>query len=151
MTGTVDSLNRGDSGPVDMTRMGVDVASSFRNILRSEPTLATAIAAQRTLTLVLEKCSAVTLVELIKLLKEASNEMKSSVDCSVSSVVSGCELFLRFITLASRLEEGTFEEIRSVMLTKGRHFLEKMMTARARIAKLGANNISDGAVSIIVQ
>ena len=150
MTGTADSLNRSDSGPADMARMGVDVASSFQIILRSEPTLATAIAAQRTLTLVLEKCSAVTLVELIKLLKEASNEM-SSVDCSVSSVVSGCELFLRFITLASKLEEGTFEEIRSVMLTKGRHFLEKMMTARARIAKLGANNISDGAVSIIVQ
>merc|ERR1719412_284581 len=98
---------------------------------------------------VLEKCSAVTLVELIKLLKEASNEMKSSVDCSVSSVVSGCELFLRFITLASRLEEGTFEEIRSVMLTKGRHFLEKMMTARARIAKLGANNISDGSKVLV--
>ena len=104
MTGTADSLNRSDSGPADMARMGVDIASSFQNILRSEPTLATAIAAQRTLTLVLEKCSAVTLVELIKLLKEASNEMKSSVDCSVSSVVSGCELFLRFITLASQLE-----------------------------------------------
>ena len=129
--------------------MGIDVASYFENILRTEQTLATAIAAQRTLTMVLEKCSARTLQELVKLLQEASNEMKS-VDCSVSSVVSGCELFLRFITLASKLEEGTFEEIRAVMLTKGMHFLEKMMSARNKIAKLGANNISDGSVSLIL-
>merc|ERR1719414_892134 len=98
--------------------------------------------------MVLEKCSARTLQELVKLLKEASNEMKT-VDCSVSSVVSGCELFLRFITLASKLEEGTFEEIRSVMLTKGMHFLEKMMSARNKIARLGANNISDGSKVLV--
>ena len=126
--------------------MGIDVASYFENILKTERTLATAIAAQRTLTMVLEKCTARTLQELVKLLQEASNEMKT-VDCSVSSVVSGCELFLRFITLASKLEEGTFEEIRSVMLTKGMHFLEKMMSARSKIARLGASNISDGSVS----
>ena len=143
MTGGSEMLNRSDSTPFNM---GIDVASSFERILRTESTLATAIVAQRTLTLVLEKCSARTLQELVKLLKEASNVMKN-VDCSVSSVVSGCELFLRFITLASKLEEGTFEEIRSVMLTKGMNFLEKMMTARNKIARLGANNISDGSVS----
>ena len=147
MTGSSELLGRTDS---TASNMGVDVASSFENILRTETSLATAIAAQRTLTLVLEKCSARTLQELVKLLKDASDEMKSKVDCSVSSVVSGCELFLRFITLASKLEEGTFEEIRSVMLTKGRHFLEKMMTARSKIAKLGANNISDGSVRLYI-
>ena len=147
MKGESKVLNRTESSTSHFN-MGIDVASSFENILRNERTLATAIAAQRTLTLVLEKCSARTLQELVKLLKEASNEMKT-VDCSVSSVVSGCELFLRFITLASKLEEGTFEEIRSVMLTKGMHFLEKMMSARNKIARLGANNISDGSVSTI--
>ena len=139
-------LNSMHFSPSDM---GIDVASSFENIIRNESNLATAIAAQRTLTLVLEKCSARTLQELVKLLKQASDQMKN-VDCSISSVVSGCELFLRFITLASKLEEGTFEEIRSVMLTKGRHFLEKMMMARSKIARLGANNISDGSVSIFM-
>jgi len=128
--------------------MGIDVASSFETIIRNESNLATAIAAQRILILVLEKCSARTLQELVKLLKQASDQMKN-VDCSVSSVVSGCELFLRFITLASKLEEGTFEEIRSVMLTKGRHFLEKMMMARSKIARLGANNISDGSKVLV--
>ena len=98
-------LNSMHFSPSDM---GIDVASSFENIIRNESNLATAIAAQRTLILVLEKCSARTLQELVKLLKQASDQMKN-VDCSISSVVSGCELFLRFITLASKLEEGTFE------------------------------------------
>jgi hypothetical protein len=43
----------------------------------------------------------------VKLLKAATQMMKSDVDCSVSSVTSGCALFLQFITLqSSKLEEG---------------------------------------------
>ena len=84
---------------------GVDVPATFEHLLKSEPELATAVAAIKTLILVLEKCSAKTLQELIKLLKEATDQMKREVDCSACSVTSGCELFLRFITLAARLEE----------------------------------------------
>ena len=84
---------------------GVDVPTTFEHLLKSEPELATAVAAIKTLILVLERCSAKTLQELIKLLKEATEQMKTEVDCSACSVTSGCELFLRFITLAARLEE----------------------------------------------
>ena len=83
--------------------------------------------------------------ELIKLLKEAVDQMKKEVDCSACSVQSGCELFLRFITLAAKLEEETFEAMRSKMLEKGNVFLEKMMTARGKIAKKGAERLPDGA------
>ena len=85
--------------------LGVDVPSNFEHLLKSEPDLATAVAAIKTLIMVLEKCSATTLQELIVILKEAINQMKKEVDCSTCSVNSGCELFLRFITLASKLEE----------------------------------------------
>ncbi len=37
--------------------------------------------------------------------------------------------------------------MRSVMLTKGQHFLQKVMTAREKIAALGAKHLKDGAVS----
>lgn len=127
-----------------MSEAGVDVPEKFREILRCSPGLATAIAAIKTLMVVLETCTAETLQELIELLKWSTLEMKSKVDCSVSSVVSGSELFLRFITLASRLEEGTFEEIRAKMLTKGKNFLETKMQSRSKIAKLGAQHINDG-------
>jgi len=127
-----------------MSEAGVDVPDKFREILRCSSGLATAIAAIKTLMVVLEKCTAETLQELVELLKWSTVEMKSKVDCSVSSVVSGSELFLRFITLASRLEEGTFEEIRGKMLTKGKNFLETKMQSRGKIAKLGAQHINDG-------
>lgn len=123
----------------------MDVPSTFASLLKSEPEVATAVAAIKTLILVLEKCAAKTLQELIKLLKEACDEMKSQVDCSTCSVTSGCELFLRFITLASKLEEHTFEAMRAKMLEKGNVFLDKMMTAREKIAKKGAERLPDGA------
>ena len=41
----------------------------------------------------------------------------------------------------------TFEAMRSVMLQKGNVFLEKMMTARGKIATKGAERLPDGAVS----
>ena len=41
----------------------------------------------------------------------------------------------------------TFEAMRSKMLAKGNIFLEKMMTAREKIAKKGAERLPDGAVS----
>ena len=43
----------------------------------------------------------------------------------------------------------TFEAMRSVMLQKGNVFLEKMMTARGKIASKGAERLPDGAVSYL--
>ena len=71
--------------------------------------------------------------------------MKKEVDCSACSVKSGCELFLRFITLATALEEETFEAMRGKMLLKGKVFLDKMMEARGKIASKGAERLPDGA------
>ena len=95
--------------------LGANVPETFEHLLKSEPELATAVAAIKTLLIVLEKCSAKTLQELIKLLKEAVDQMKKEVDCSACSVQSGCELFLRFITLASKLEEEVcMEKLRQI-------------------------------------
>jgi len=105
--------------------LGANVPETFEHLLNSEPDLATAIAAIKTLTIVLEKCNAKTLQELIKLLKEAGDQMKKEVDCSACGVQSGCELFLRFITLASNIEEEPFEVMRAKMLAKGNIFFRK--------------------------
>ena len=90
--------------PSGSSNLGANVPETFEKLLKSEPELATALAAVKTLMIVLDKCSAKTLQELIKLLREAVDQMKKEVDCSACSVQSGCELFLRFITLAAKLE-----------------------------------------------
>ena len=138
-------MNRLNSGSSCTSDLGANVPETFEHLLNSEPDLATAIAAIKTLTIVLEKCNAKTLQELIKLLKEAGDQMKKEVDCSACGVQSGCELFLRFITLASNIEEEPFEVMRAKMLAKGNIFLEKVMTAREKVAKNGAERIPDGA------
>ena len=138
-------MNRLNSALSSSSDFGANVPETFEHLLKSESELATAVAAIKTLLIVLEKCNAKTLQELIKILKEAVDQMKKEVDCSACSVQSGCELFLRFITLASRLEEETFEGMRSKLLEKGNIFLEKMMTAREKIAKNGAERLPDGA------
>ena len=115
--------------PSGSSNLGANVPETFEQLLKSESKLATAVAAIKTLMIVLDKCSAKTLQELIKLLREAVDQMKKEVDCSgCTGVQAGCELFLRFIT--TKLEEETFEAMRSKMLEKGNVFLEKMMTAR---------------------
>ena len=44
----------------------------------------------------------------------------------------------------------SFEQMRADMLTKGRHFLEKMSLARAKVASLGSQHISDSAVPALI-
>lgn len=148
MTGQQEIVGtkRSDSTTSDM---GVNVPATFEGILSSEPNVATAVAAIRTLLLVLENCRARTLQELVKVLKDATKQMKTEVDCSACSVTSGCELFLRFITLVSQHEVEKFEVIRSVMLKKGQNFLERVTKFRQRIATLGAKNLPDGAKLLV--
>ncbi len=89
----------------NMSFTGVDAPAAFRAILSKEPDLPTGLAAIKALMEVLRRCSAGTLQELVRLLNGAKEDMKTKVDCSSVSVVSGGELFLRFITLASEALE----------------------------------------------
>ena len=64
---------------------------------------------------------------------------------SVTAVASGCELFMRFITLAA-LDHKNFQECKQVMLNRGNLFLEELKFARSKIAKLASGFITDGSV-----
>ena len=82
------------------------MASTFRSMLKAEPELPTGLGAIKTLMQVLAHCKAGTLQELVQKINGATEEMKTQVDCSSVSVVSGGELFLRCITLASEAIES---------------------------------------------
>ena len=84
----------------------------------------------------------------MRTLNGAKEEMKTKVDCSSVSVVSGGELFLRFITLASEEleQEDNFDNARALMLRRGETFLNRLMKARMKIAKLAEPFLKDGSV-----
>nr|CAD7399442.1 unnamed protein product [Timema cristinae] len=83
-----------------------------------------------------------TVQELDSNFQVAVDTMKNT-DYPVTAVASGCELFLRFITLA-KLDTKTFEACKSIMLHRGQLFLKKLMEARGKVAKLAADFIVDG-------
>lgn len=87
---------------------------------------------------------AATIQELHSTFTKAIEVMKNS-RFPVTAVASGCELFMRFITLAS-LDNKNFQQCKQVMLVRGELFLEKLNGARDKVAKLASNFITDGSV-----
>ncbi|XP_054718649.1 translation initiation factor eIF-2B subunit alpha-like [Uloborus diversus] len=116
--------------------------ASFKNILNDQPEVSPAIAALTVLLDFMSKDTSETIQGLdsnIKAVVEALN----GVDCSVTSVKSACELFMRFITLAS-LDHSDFKECKQVLSQRGTVFLERVSAARLKISKLGQTFIVDG-------
>nr|CAD7442137.1 unnamed protein product [Timema bartmani]CAD7585631.1 unnamed protein product [Timema genevievae] len=114
----------------------------FSEILEKEQDVSAGMAAIITLLKVLEKDKSETVQELDSNFQVAVDTMKNT-DYPVTAVASGCELFLRFITLA-KLDTKTFEACKSIMLHRGQLFLKKLMEARGKVAKLAADFIVDG-------
>lgn len=62
---------------------------------------------------------------------------------SISSVVSGSELFSRFITLG-KFDDKTMDQCKQIMVQRGKTFLKKLLEARHTIARQGAQFVIDG-------
>ena len=71
--------------------------------------------------------------------------LTTQTDSSMSSVKSGCELFLRFITLA-KLDTFVIDECRQKLIERGRVFLERTLSSRQRISEYSQEFIVDGSV-----
>uniref|UniRef100_A0A1B6CXV9 Translation initiation factor eIF2B subunit alpha n=1 Tax=Clastoptera arizonana TaxID=38151 RepID=A0A1B6CXV9_9HEMI len=120
----------------------LEIENVFLGIMRKEKEVSAGVAAIRTLLKFLEHDKSETLQELDANLKTAIDVMQK-LDCPVTAVASGSELFLRFITFAT-LDFKTFMDCKRIMLHRGQVFLKKLMEARGKVAKLGAGFITDG-------
>ncbi|KAK9504265.1 hypothetical protein O3M35_010639 [Rhynocoris fuscipes] len=119
-----------------------EIAAFFCNIMAEDKQVSAGIAAICTLLKCLEHDKSETIQELVTKLKGAVKVMEST-DCPITAVVSGSELFLRFITLAT-LDYSTFADCKKIMLHRGEVFLNKLKEARGKVAKLGSSFIVDG-------
>jgi translation initiation factor eIF-2B subunit alpha len=120
-----------------------EVVPFFESLLQNDPEMSTAIAAIQTLMEFMKRNSAETIAELTSDLKGAMVELQTS-DQSVASVASGCELFLRFITLTA-----LDKPCKQLLVEKGQLYLQKAAQARQKIGKLGVPFIRDGATILI--
>lgn len=119
-----------------------DVADYFIRILKDDDSLSSGIAAIKTLLWVLQETEFDTVQELHSTIQAAVQSMRET-DKPMTSVVSGSELFLRFITLA-KFDDKTIQEVREIMLGRGKSFLAKLLESRNVVAKQATSFISDG-------
>ncbi|XP_002739896.1 translation initiation factor eIF2B subunit alpha-like [Saccoglossus kowalevskii] len=120
-----------------------EVTTFFTKCMAEDPDMSSAVAAIHTLIEYMKLNTAETLAGLRAMLKECIERLTHT-DCTmVTSVSSGCELFLRFITLAS-LEHSNFQECKKILIERGQLFLNNVANARQKIAKLGNPFIQDG-------
>lgn len=68
-------------------------------------------------------------------------------DFPITAIVSGSELFSRFITLG-KFDDKTMDECKEIMVHRGQLFLKKLLDSRSVIAVKGAQYINDGCVSL---
>ncbi|XP_031553243.1 translation initiation factor eIF-2B subunit alpha-like [Actinia tenebrosa] len=120
-----------------------ETVTFFEKCMDKDPGMSVTVAAIHTLIEFINTTSAETLYELRNLLQKVIQTLTRA-DVAVTSVSSGCELFLRFITLAS-LDNPDFKECKRLLVERGQLFLKRAAAARAKIAKLGDSFIKDGA------
>ncbi|KAH0568246.1 translation initiation factor eIF-2B subunit alpha [Cotesia glomerata] len=119
-----------------------EICRYFGEIIKNEKDVSAGMAAIRTLLTILERSKSETVQEVQYCLQNAIDAMRS-LDYPVTSIASGSELFLRFITLAS-LDTPSFAECKGIMLRRGKLFYEKLVNARSKVAKLASSFITDG-------
>ncbi|XP_042205372.1 translation initiation factor eIF-2B subunit alpha-like [Homarus americanus] len=124
-----------------------DISAFFLKQIASDDDMSPAIAAMKALMESLRLDDSTTLQEFIEKMKDA-REALSKTDVSVVSVSSGCELFLRFITLSHKeLEQAAdFASCREILLRRGEDFIKSMQESRRKILRSSNNLIKDGMV-----
>ncbi|XP_071944522.1 translation initiation factor eIF2B subunit alpha-like isoform X2 [Antedon mediterranea] len=120
-----------------------DIVEYFEQCQINEPEISPAVSAIKTLIEYLNLSQAGTLKGLREELKECIKWLVTQTDSSAIAVQSGCELFLRFITLAS-LEQQDFHDCKKILVQRGNVYLQNVAQSRHKIARLFNPFIRDG-------
>jgi len=120
----------------------LNVEKYFMDLLQNDKNLSAGIAAIKTLLVLVERTNFDTIQELHTTIQNAVKAMRNS-DYPITAVVSGSELFSRFITLG-KFDDKTMDECKEIMVHRGQVFLKKLLVSRGVIAIKGAQYINDG-------
>jgi len=123
----------------------------FQTCLKDDPDVSIPLTAIKTLIRFIQVSEAGTISGLHDSLKTVIRQLHETTENagkSVSSISSGCELLLRFITLAAPedLLSKDFSECKRVLAQRGELFLQKAENSRKKIAVLSQQFIRDGSV-----
>lgn len=128
-----------------------DAVEFFQSRLKEDADVSIPLNAIKTLIRVIQLSDAGTISELHESLKTVIRQLRETTENtgkSVTSISSGCELLLRFITLAAPedLLSKDFSECKKVLAHRGELFLQKAENSRKKIASISKQFIRDGSV-----
>lgn len=113
----------------------------YKRTRAEDPSVSEAIVAIKTLIECIRHSRAETLSGLVAEVNSAmATLLRSDHDGLVTSIRSGCDLFLRFITLC-RLDNPNF---RQLLIDRGENFLHNASLSRSKIARVGHPFVQDG-------
>ncbi|XP_043208781.1 translation initiation factor eIF-2B subunit alpha-like isoform X3 [Amphibalanus amphitrite] len=119
-----------------MTMEDSAVQRSFTTLLKEDPEMSVAFAAINTLLTDLETHEYETMSGLMERMGQLQKILQAS-EKAGASVSSGTELFLRSVTLIANLDKkGHLRESQSLMIERGRDFIQQYSGARQKIADL---------------
>jgi len=115
----------------------------FFTLLSANEGTATAVAAIMTLIAYIEASDAATLSELRDGIKSVINALTTAMPSKITSVSSGCELFLRTITLKIEASDD-FAECKKQLVDTGNKYLKRATMGRDKISRKGVQFVHDG-------
>lgn len=118
-----------------------DIKEAYLKFLRDDPEMTMPVAAIEALLTMLKIKQPNTSSELVRLMNDATKQLKSSVSNAIS-LSAGCDLFMRFILRNVHLYSD-WESCKKHLVQNGQLFLQRAKDSRYRIARVGINFIND--------
>lgn len=110
------------------------IVQEFQDCITNNPTISVAVAAIQTLTSVIRRSKALTMMGLQVELAAAADSLKAC-NKSAISLSAGCELFNRYVTRAS-LDNPNYQECKARIIERGEWFSSESLKYRKQIANL---------------
>jgi len=112
------------------------IVREFQENLTNNPTISIAVAAIQTLTSVIKKSGALTMMGLQVELAAAADSLKAC-NKSAISLAAGCELFNRYVTrVTDNQNNQNYQECKARIIERGEWFLSESLKYRKQIAHL---------------
>lgn len=124
-----------------------DIKKTYLKFLEEDSEMTMPIAAIESLVTLLKVKQPSTSTELIKLLQDATQTLKSSIPNAIS-LSAGCDLFMRFVLRNTHLYQD-YESCRTHLVENGQLFLERSKASRDKIADFGAKFITDDDIVLV--
>lgn len=124
-----------------MSTSDFDIKETYLKFLADDPEMTMPIAAIEALLTLLKIQQPSTSSELIQLLEDATQQLKSSVSNAIS-LSAGCDLFMRFVLRNTHLYSD-WESCKKHLVENGQVFLQRAKDSRELIARAGLNFIND--------